>query len=274
VSRKMILISAPVGCCAVGLLWAALAVRREAEPNQAKRLPKTGAARPAPETPVGQERMSAIAYSAPPPLLPAAPAAGGAEYPIIEERIRKMEERLVTLEAKKTVLSGSNQEMERQINEKNAELSARALAEWRVRAWETLLGLGESQKQALIDLFTQWGREDAGRAAGRDTWLLRESELRSRLSVEQAAKLHESSVAQGQQLWNTLGRTIGSMVGASREEAIRFQQVLGDFRVPSAMMLPEGYGADWPGMLREGSSHLQPVMSPDQMAKLGRFIQR
>jgi hypothetical protein len=271
---KTVLMSILVGGCALGLLWAALAVRGEPQANQAKLPSKPRAAKPAPETPVGQERMSAISYAAPPPLVPAKPAAGGGEYPIIEERIRKLEERLAGLEAKKSVLSGSNQEMERQINEKNAELSARTQAEWRVRAWEALLGLSETQKQILTDLCTQWGKEDAGHPADRETWLLRESELRSRLSVEQAAKLHESSVTQGQQMWNYLGRSIGSMVGASRDEMIRFQQVLGDYRVPSAMLLPEGYGADWPGMLREGGSRLQPVLSSDQMAKLGRFIQR
>ncbi|HVR87875.1 MAG TPA: hypothetical protein VMU54_26390 [Planctomycetota bacterium] len=273
-SPKTILISVPVGCCALGLLWAALAVRGEPEPNTAKLPPRRGTARSAPETSAAQERMSAISYGAPPPLVPAEPAAGGGEYPIIEERIRKMEERLLALEAKKTSLSGSNQEMERQISEKIAEQSARTQAEWRVRAWEALLGLSETQKQMLVDLLTQWGKEDAGHPADRETWLLRESELRSRLSVEQAAKLHESSVTQGQQMWNFLGRSIGSMIGASRDEMTRFQQVLGDYRVPSAMLLPEGYGSDWPGMLREGASRLQPVLSSDQMAKLGRFIQR
>ena len=270
-SPKTILISAPVGFCTLGLLWATLVVRREPEPDKAKLPSKTGSAQSARENPVGQERMSAISFGAPARLVP---AAGGGEYPIIEDRIRKLEEQLLALEAKKSALSGSNQDMERQINRKNAELSARTVAEWRVRSWEALLGLGETQKQALIDLCMQWGKEDAEHPADRETWLLRESELRSRLSVEQAAKLHESSVSQGQQMWNYLGMSIGNMVEASRDETIRFQQVLGDYRIPSAMLLPEGYGADWPGMLREGSSRLQSVFSPDQRAKLGRFIQR
>jgi hypothetical protein len=272
-SPKTILISALVGFCALGLLWAALTVRGEPELKKAKPPSKAGAGRPAPEAASGKELLSAITYSAPASLVPAGPSGGG-EYPIIEERIRKMEERLGTLEARKAALSGSNQDLERQLVEKNAEMLARAMAEGRVRGWEALLGLSETQKQLLIDLCMQWGREDAGHPADRETWLLRESELRSRLSVEQAAKLHESSVTQGQQMWGYLGRSIGGMIGASRDETIRFQQVLADFRVPSSMLLPEGYGADWPGMLREGASRLQPLLSSDQMAKLSRFIQR
>jgi hypothetical protein len=92
--------------------------------------------------------------------------------------------------------------------------------------------------------------------------------------VEQAAKLHNSAVSQSQQMWRYLGTSIGSMVGASREESLRFQQVLGDYRAPNVMLLPEGHGADWPGMMQEGTSRLQPVLSSDQMAKLSRFIQK
>jgi hypothetical protein len=271
-SPKTILISVPVGVSALGLLWAALAVRGEPELNGARPAPGSGAARRSDPRPtpaeLPREPLSAITYSA-----PSVPAGGG-EYPLIEDRIRKMEEKLLALETQKAALSGSNQDIERQINEKNAEMSARTLAEWRVRAWEGLLGLTETQKQSLIDLCTQWGREDAGHLAGRDTWLARESELRSRLSVEQSAKLHESTVTQSQQMWSYLGKSIGSMVGASKDETLRFQQVLGDYRVPSTMLLPEGYGADWPGMLREGSARLQSVFSSDQVAKLGRFIQK
>jgi hypothetical protein len=53
---------------------------------------------------------------------------------------------------------------------------------------------------------------------------------------------------------------------------VRLQQTLGDFRPANAMLLPEGYGADWPGMMREAGGRLQPVLSADQMAKLKNFI--
>ncbi|MBI3858082.1 MAG: hypothetical protein HY293_20570, partial [Planctomycetes bacterium] len=155
---------------------------------------------------------------------------------------------------------------------KQAEFSARNMAEWRVRNWEQLLGLSETQKQSLIELCTRWAREDAGRLPSRDAWLQREVDLRSRLSAEQSAKLHDTASTQSQQMWGYLGKSIGSMVGASREEQVRFQQTLGDWRAPNTMLLPEGYGADWAGMMREGSTRLQPVLSADQMAKLGRYV--
>ena len=271
-SRKTILMSAPLGLGALVLLWAALAARGEpgAKPARAAQKPAVRKAAPTeisadPEPPAAEPRTTAS---------PASPAAGGGEYAVIEDRIRKMEERLLGLEAKRNALSGANQEMEKQIVEKNAEASARMMAEWRVRNWEQLLGLSETQKQALIEMAARWTREDAGKPAGRETWLSRENDLRSRLSVEQAARLHDTTVAQSQQMWNHLGRTIGGMVGASKEDQTRFQQTLGDYRPSNAMLLPEGYGADWPGMMREGSSRLQQVLSSDQMAKLNKFVQK
>jgi hypothetical protein len=38
------------------------------------------------------------------------------------------------------------------------------------------------------------------------------------------------------------------------------------------MLLPEGYGADWGGLMREGASRLQPLLSQDQLTKLGRYV--
>lgn len=272
-SRKTILISAPLGAGALLLLWAAMAAPGEPESKPARPKPKPAAVqRTAPV-----EVPETVEAPAPAPVVspvPAAPAEGGGEYAVIHERIRKMEEKLLTLEAKRNTLTAGNQELERQILERQAELSARSVAEWRVRNLESLLGLSSTQKQALIDLWAGWTRQDAGRQADREIWLQRETEVRSQLSVEQAARLHDSATVQSQQMWTNLGRSIGSMVGASKEEQTRYQQTLGDFRAPNAMLLPEGYGADWPGMLRDASGRLRPMLSPDQIAKLDRFVQR
>jgi exonuclease VII large subunit len=271
-SRKTILMSAPLGLGALVLLWAAMAARSEPEAKPVRPVLK-----PAPVRKAAPTEIAATDPAAPTPVVSAAPApasTGGGENALIEERIRKMEERLLSLETKRNALAGANQDLEKQVLEKNAEASARVMAEWRVRTWEQLLGLSETQKQALLEMATRWTREDAGKQAGRETWLSREGDLRSRLSAEQSARLHESAVTQSQQMWNQLGRSIGSMVGASKEDQTRFQQTLGDYRPANAMLLPEGYGADWPGMMREGSNRLQPVLSSDQMAKLNRFIQR
>ena len=273
-SRKTILISAPLGLGALLLLWAGMATRSEPEAKPPRPSPKTAPLR----RPAALEAAAAVESSPAAPSVAPAPSApapsGGGEYAVIEDRIRKMEEKLLALEAKKAVLAGANQDLEKQVAERNAELSARTMAEWRVRNWEQLLGLSETQKQSLIDLCAKWPREDAGRPASRETWLAREEDLRSRLSVEQSATLHASTAAQSQQMWNNLGRTIGGMVGASKEDQTRFQQTLGDFRAPNAMLLPEGHGADWPGQMREASVRLQPALSTEQMAKLGRFIQK
>jgi hypothetical protein len=72
-------------------------------------------------------------------------------------------------------------------------------------------------------------------------------------------------------MWNMLGRSLGSMIGASKDEMTRFQQTLGDFRPDNTMLLAEGHGADWPGMMKEGTSRLQPLLTAEQMAKLTRF---
>ena len=272
-SRRTMLISAPLGLGALVLLWAAMAARSAPEAAPPRPAPKAAAIRkPSPvdmaPTPEPSAAASIVAAA------PAATSSAGGQNALIEDRVRKMEERLLSLEAKRNTLAGANQDLERQIGEKQAEGFARMMAERRVRNWEPLLGLSETQKQSLIDLCATWQREDIAKPAGRESWLTREQELRSRLSAEQAAKLHDSVVQQSQTMWNALGRTLGTMVGASNEDQIRFQQTLGAYGPASAMLLPEGHGADWPGMMREGSSRLQPLLSSDQMAKLNRFIQR
>jgi len=269
-SPRTIAISAAVGSCALGLLWAALAVRSAPGPVPAKPAARTKAA--VRRVPVDSAPEAPSAIRLEPPAAPA-PEAGG-DFRLIEERVRKMEEKLQALETKRTALAASNQDLERKVAERTAELMARNQAEWRVRGWEQLLGLSETQKAVLTDLVTQWGRDDAGRPASLDVWLSRESELRSRLSVEQASRLQLTSTTQSLQMWSFLGRSIGSMVGATKEEITRYQQVLGDYRAPNAMLLPEAHGADWTGMMREGASRLGTVLSTDQVAKLNRFIQK
>jgi hypothetical protein len=268
-SRKTILMSAPLGLGGLVLLWAAIAARSAPEAPRPQPAPKTVSAKKAAPVELPPETSGAA------PSVAAAPASapsGGGENALIEERIRKMEERLLSLETKRGTLAGDNRELERQIGEKQAEFSARMMAEWRVRSLEPLLGLSETQKQSLLDFWTKWQKEDAGRVASRDTWLSREQDFRSLLSAEQAAKQHDSAAKTTQAQWNALGHTIGMSVGASKEDQTRFQQTLGDLNPPNAMLLPEAHGADWTGMMREGVNRLQPLLSQDQQAKLGRMF--
>ncbi|HVE42604.1 MAG TPA: hypothetical protein VNM14_22180 [Planctomycetota bacterium] len=271
-SRRTLLMAAPLGLGGLVLLWAALAARSQPDATPSRATPKPAAARKpsgAETVPLPEPSTAAPFVAAPTPA-----AAGGGENALIEERVRKMEERLLALEVKRNTLAGANQELERQVLEKTAETSARMMAEWRVRNLDQQLGLSETQKQTLTDLWAKWNREDAGKAAGRETWLSREQDLRSQLSAEQAAKMHETAVQQTQTIWNSVGRSIAHMVGASKEDQTRFQQTMGDFPAANAMLLPEGYGADWAGMMREGSSRLKPLLSQDQMTKLNRFVPR
>ena len=268
-SRKTILMSAPLGLGALVLLWAATTNRGEPEPVKPVRpAPKKAAVqRPAP--------AEAIAVVEPPvgllPTRTAAPARSGGEYAVIEERIRLMEDKVFALETKKAEITASNQDLERQLVEKQSEANARMMAEARLQQWGHLLGLTDLQRQSLLELCTLWAKQDAVRPPTRETWLKREDDLRGRLSAEQAGKLHDQSSRQSQQLWSFMGQSLGSMVGASRDEMTRFQQTLGDWRADGAMLLPEAYGADWPGLMKEGTSRLQPLLSPEQMAKLNRF---
>lgn len=271
-SRKTILVSAPLGLGALVLLWAAVSARGDQESRLARPERKPAAAAPK-LSPAG---VGTAIPGAPPAasfVAPPAPSESG-EYAVIEARIRAMEERLVALQSKRDDLSVANQDLERQIGERNAEYQARTQAEWRVRQWEQLLGLTETQKQGLLDLWTQWLKADAGRPAGRETWQSREGELRSRLTAEQAARLHDSAAKQSELMWNHLGRSLAGMAGAPKEDHARFQQTLGAWRAPESMLLPEGHGADWPGMMREGTTRLQSVLSPEQMTKLNRYVQR
>lgn len=268
-SRKTMLVSAPLGLGALVMIWAAMATRAEPETKPARPAPKAGSVqRTAPIETTAFVETPRPAASAP----ASSPVSSGGEYSVIEGRIRLLEEKLLALETKKAELVASNQGLERQVAEKQVEHSARSMAEWRVRQWEQLLGLSETQKQSILDLCTKWAREDGGKPAARETWLQREVDLRARLSAEQAAKLTESTSAQSRQMWSHMGRSIGGMVGAPKEEHARLQQTLGDWRSPASMLLPEAHGADWPGQMKEASARLQPVLSPDQLAKLGRYM--
>jgi hypothetical protein len=264
-SRKTILLSAPMGLGALVLLWAAMAARGEPDVKPVR----SGPLKVTPVRPPAAVEAAALATLSPKVSAPA--FSGGGEYSVIEERIRAMEEKLVTLETKKLEVATSNQDLERQLTEKQAELTARTMGEWRVRQWEQLLGLTEAQKQSLTDLSTKWAKEDAGRPPTRDTWLQREDDLRARLSAEQSGRLHESVAKQSQQMWSMLGRSLGSMVGASKDDMTRFQQTLGDWRPDNNMLLPEGHGADWPAMMKDGTGRLQSVLTPEQVSKLARF---
>jgi hypothetical protein len=193
------------------------------------------------------------------------------ETAAIQERVRLMEEKVRELEARKAELAADNKDLEKQAAEKWAETSARSMAEWRVKAWESLLGLTGSQKQSLLELLTKWGKEDAGRPAGRDAWLAREVDLRAQFTVEQAAKLHDTSAAQAQQMWKHMGLSLGGLVGASKDEQSRIQQSLGDIGFPQNMLLPEAYGADWNGLMREATSRVRPILTADQMTRLDKF---
>lgn len=270
-SRKTLLLSAPLGLGALVLLWAAVSARgdQESKPARAERRPAAAARTAPPTSGIPSEFPAAASYVA-----PAAPApAGTGEYAVIEGRIRRMEEKLLALEAKRDALAAANQELEKEIGERNAEATARQQAEWRVRQWEQLLGLTETQKQALMELWTAWIKADGGRPPSKETWQTREGEIRSRLTVEQASRLHDSAAKQSEAMWNHLGRTLGSMAGAPKEDHTRFQQTLGAWRAPEAMLLPEGHGADWPGLMREGTARLQSVLSSDQVARLNRYSQ-
>ena len=271
-SMKSILIWAPLGLGAGALLWAALAARGGSESGAVGPTPKPASPRRADRAEVAFPEATAAVSPGASPAAGLLASSGGGEYGVIEGRIRKMEEKLLTLEAKKTTLSDDNRELERQIASKYADLSVRTMAEWRVRNWEQLLGLSAAQKQSLLELCSRWNREDVGRPAGQEEWLARESELRSRLSVEQSARLHDTAASQSQAQWKNLGNSIGNMVGASTDEATRLRQILGDYAPPNAMLLPEGHGADWPGLMREGRDRLQSVLAPDQKAALSRFL--
>jgi len=267
-SRKTILVSAPLGLGALVLLWAALAARGEHETKPVPGKPIVKTVKPT-ATAEGMAFADAPARPAAPKT--AAPAASDGEFSVIEERIRLMEQKLLALEAKRAELTSSNQDLERQITDKQTEASSRMLGEWRVRQWEQLLGLTETQKQSLIELCTRWAKEDGGRPAARETWLQREDDLRARLSVEQAGRLNESAAKQSQLQWNNLGRSLGSMIGANKDEILRYQQTLGDWRPDGGMLLPEGHGADWTGLMKEGTNRLQSVLTPDQLSKLKSF---
>jgi len=266
VSRERILVAAPLGLGAVLLAWAALSPRPEPPPKTTRR-PGTAARKaPVPRPP----EEASISPSLTPPEAPTPEPAG--EEGIILERVRAMEEKVRTLESKRDTLATENDQLQKQAVEKSAEISARSMAQGRVMSWEMLLGLTPEQKRSLTDLWSTWMIEDRGKAAGHDAWGAREAEIRARLTTDQAMKLHDSAAAQGKGMWSHMGRSLGSMVGASPEDQTRLQQALGEYFAPSDMLLPEAHGADWKGMMREASNRIRPLLTADQTDRLDRMV--
>lgn len=270
-SRKAFSLTALIGLGVLTLFWAAVAAREEPAPAARPKLrPFAAAAVMPPPEPFDLTQGKPFAPIATPAVLTPEEAANPANVRILE-RIRLMEEKVRELASKRDLLTASNAEIEKQVREKTAEQSARSRAEHQVQMWQWL-GLGETQKQALIDLWARWFREDAGGQAGRDAWLAREAELRARLSGEQAAKVQENVATQAQNSWARMGKMIAGMVGGAKDDHARFQQALGDFRPAGGMILPEAYGADWNSLMREASNRLRPMLSTDQTAKLDRYV--
>jgi hypothetical protein len=262
-----------VGAVALALGILAFATRRpggaETPPGPKPATRPVGGGAPASEP---EEALGAAPLS--PQDAHGLPALGGPVSPetaAIQERVRRLEDRLRELDARRDGLVASNRDLEKQVTEKYADLSARSMAEWRVKSWETMLGLDEAQKQGLVRLMTQWGQQDAGRPADADTWLAREADIRSLLSVEQAAKLHESVLSQSQGMWANMGRTLGGMIGAAKDEQVRLQQSLGGYWPASNALLPEAHASDWNGLLREAMSRVKPTLTPEQTARLDKL---
>jgi hypothetical protein len=262
-----------VAAVALGLGILVFAARRQSGPEASPGPSPT--ARPAASpgsAALSEERPATASFAGGDAFLP---PTGGApvspETAAILDRVRKLEDRLRELEAKKEGLVASNRDLEKQVTEKAVDLTARSMAEWRVRSWEMILGLNEAQKQSLVRLMTQWGQGDAGRPADSDAWLARETEVRSLLTVEQSAKLHESLTSQAQVMWASMGRTLGSMIGAGKEEQIRLQQSLGDYWPAPSAILPEAHASDWNGLLRDAMSRVKPALTPEQTARLDKL---
>jgi hypothetical protein len=268
-ASRTLLVAAPVALGVAVLAWPVL--KAKGEPAAAPARPGK-AAKPAPAP------RALLASPAPAPS-PAAPEefrapANDPATAAIQSRVRELEARLRELEARRDALAVENGDLERTLHERHAESTARVMAEWRVRGWEKLLGLSDAQKRDLLELAGRWAREDRGRPAGRDLWAAREGDLRSRLTSEQAAKLHQQASDQAARQWSTMGRTLGSMVGASKEDQARLQQAIGSMSAPSAMLLPEAHGADWAALSKEAAARIRPLLSGEQAAKLDSFVGR
>ena len=265
--KKTILIAAPAAFGALILFWASLVAREEpaTSPAPAKKAVRTS---PAPASAAAVIVPSEVPGPAPAEVEPPRPSATP-ESAAILARIRALEERQADLEAKRDLLSAANRQLEKEAAEKWAAASARSTAEWRVRAWEGLLGLGEEQKQGLIELWTKWARDDAGRPAGRDVWAAREAELRPRLTAEQSVRLSESVSKQAAAMWSQMGRTLGGMAGlATKDEQARLQPAIGDLRLPAGLLLAEANGADWPELMKEAVSRVRPLLTAEQAGRL------
>jgi hypothetical protein len=245
------------------VLFLALAARHEPAPKPARTAKAEPAAAPVREA------------AAAPVESPAVPiAAASPETALIRGRVERMESRLRELETRRDELASANKELEDQLAQKAAESSSRAMADWRVQAWSGSLGLSEAQKQSLREIAVRWAREDAVRKPDRGTWRAREEEFRPQLTVEQQARQHDIAVNQTSIQWSNMGQTLGGMLGLSPDDRDRFQRSLGEIAIPNSMLLPEAHGLDWSGEAREAAARAKPGLTPDQSAKLDKYVGR
>jgi len=268
VSRKRIFLAAPLALGLGVLIWA-LGRAHEQRPARA-------AARPGSPASVAEPAGGRSATLVAEPLAASrpSPAPTAAESAAIGTRVAELEASLRALETRRDELAESNRELERRAAERGAEAGALAQAEWRVRAWEKLLGFPAGQRAEVLELAKAWAREDAGRKAGRETWAAREDGLRARLTSEQASALNRHVAESAARMWSQSGQALGGFAGLSAEERARVQSSLGDFRLPASALLPEAHGADWTAMIREAAARAAPLLTPEQSERMGRSLPR
>lgn len=263
-SRKALALGAPLALGGLVLAWALGSAREEPAPTKKK----TARARTSDVLPMAVPEE--VGFTAPSPTTPAA-AASTADL-AIRARIRELERRLADLEARRDLLEVENGDLEKEIAAKQVHAAALAMAQARVRSWEKLLNLNETQKREILDLATNWAKEDHDGRASRETWGSREADLRARLSSEQAARLGESVITMAAQQWRFMGQTIGAYAGLPGGEHARLQQVVGDFRAPSNPLLQEAHGLDWAGLLREAAARARPLLTTEQVARVEKHM--
>ena len=185
--------------------------------------------------------------------------AGDDGLELLRNRVVELEQRTTALRARKDELLVQKAALEETRKkeglaavEQNARASSRAGAEDMISDWEAPLRLSPRQAEYLKELWARWEREEYNRRytvdewrAARDTWRVREEQLRAFLSADQSAHLNRHLRKYVTRFWSAMPEFLGGFAGIAREDWDSLRERLGEApAVPSAALLPEPHGLD------------------------------
>ena len=201
----------------------------------------------------------------------------------VEGRIRELETHLTSLEKRAAAAREENVQLAKKIAvaERARERDARTWAVSWVKQYATPAGLSAERCAELIELWVEWFQADTAQRPSLETWRVRESELKKRLTVEETAKL-AGEVRRGQEtvVHESVEKFVKQAQIDSKRGAAFEEQVKDRIPIQDDILLPAAHPkerVDWRavyGAVRRSLLELDGVLSDEERARLETLVEK